>query len=337
MSLSILPRPGCQQLQVIRLNVFGEVDVGLRVARMFTTRTVVIAELGDIEGILGLDYLEDNKAIFDIVEGCLYTRNGDIKLHRENLGDLVVCFREDVVIPPNSEMCILGTVGSAGLAIDRHGSSWILEPNTSLQDGSPLVIGRSLVDVSRGDLPMVVINTSCEDVTLKQGSIVGNVQPVVKISAPNKQYYQICSAKADMSDGIESETVNNLPEHLQDLVDRASGEMSSSEYQILTNLISSYSDIFASPNGELGRTDRIKHTIDTGDARPIRQAPRRLSPCRRELVEQEIDKMLAQGIIETSDSPWAAPIVLVSKKDGTTRFCVDYRKLVGQNRGGTWK
>ena len=93
------------------MNVFGEVDVGLRVARMFSTRTVVIAELGDIEGILGLDYLEDNKAMFDIVEGCLYTRNGDIKLHNENLGDLVVCIREDVVILPtcNSEMCILRT------------------------------------------------------------------------------------------------------------------------------------------------------------------------------------------------------------------------------------
>ena len=103
--------------------------------------------------------------------------------------------------------------------------------------------------------------------------------------------------------------------------------MSSSEYQRLTNLISSYSDIFASPNGELGRTDRIRHTIDTGDARPIKQAPRRLPPCRREVIEQEIDKMLAQGIIEPSDSPWAAPIVLVSKKDGTTHFCVDYQKL----------
>ena len=97
--------------------------------------------------------------------------------------------------------------------------------------------------------------------------------------------------------------------------------MSASEYQRLTNLI------FASPNGELGRTDRIRHTIDTGDARLIRQAPRRLPTCRRELVEQEIDKMLAQGIIEPSDSPLAAPIVLVSKKDRTTRFCVDYWKL----------
>ena len=166
------------------MNVFGEVDVGLSVARMFTTRTVVIAELGDIEGILGLDYLEENKYMFDIVEGCLYTRNGAIKLHRENLGDLVVCIRENVVILPNSEMCILGAVCSAGLAIDRHRSLWIVEPNTSLQDGSPLVIGRSLVDVSRGDLPMVVINTSCENVTLKQGLTVGNVQPVVKYPHP---------------------------------------------------------------------------------------------------------------------------------------------------------
>ena len=82
--------------------------------------------------------------------------------------------------------------------------------------------------------------------------------------------------------------------------------------------------LMGSSDGQLGCTDRIRHTIDTGDAPPIRQVPRRLAPSQREIAEKEINKMLDQGTI---DSPWAAPIVLVAKKDGSTRFCVDYGKL----------
>ena len=54
--------------------------------------------------------------------------------------------------------------------------------------------------------------------------------------------------------------------------------------------------------------------------RPIRQVPQRLAPSQREIAEKEMNKMLDQGTIEPSDSLWAAPIVLVAKKDGTTRF-----------------
>ena len=89
----------------------------------------------------------------------------------------------------------------------------------------------------------------------------------------------------------------------------------------------SYANVFAVPDGQLECTDRIRHTIDIGDARPIRQVPRRLAPSQCEIAEKEINKMLDQGTIKLSDRPWAAIIVLVAKKDGTTRFCVDYRKL----------
>ena len=63
------------------------------------------------------------------------------------------------------------------------------------------------------------------------------------------------------------------------------------------------------------------------DSEPIRQQPYRVPASRKERVKKEIDKMLEMGIIQPSTSQWASPIVLVEKKDGDMRFCVDYCKL----------
>lgn len=61
---------------------------------------------------------------------------------------------------------------------------------------------------------------------------------------------------------------------------------------------------------------------------PIKLPPRRLSvKKRKEIVDNEIDKMLDDDIIEPSSGPWASPILLVKKKDGSIRFCIDYRKI----------
>ena len=68
-------------------------------------------------------------------------------------------------------------------------------------------------------------------------------------------------------------------------------------------------------------------TINTGDAPPIRQPVRRLPLAKREEAERAVQEMREQDVIEPSASPWSSPIVLVNKKDGSTRFCVDYRKL----------
>src|SRR6266487_1623163 len=86
-------------------------------------------------------------------------------------------------------------------------------------------------------------------------------------------------------------------------------------------------DICAKNQTDIGRTNITKHKILTGDATPVSQAPYRMNPQKKEFLRQEIANMEKDGIIRKSTSPWASPVVIVDKKDGTYRICIDYRKL----------
>ncbi|GBN05202.1 hypothetical protein AVEN_143031-1 [Araneus ventricosus] len=70
-----------------------------------------------------------------------------------------------------------------------------------------------------------------------------------------------------------------------------------------------------------------QHRINIGNHPPIKQYPRRLPPAKKEEAERLVKEMMDNLIIEESSGPWASPFVLVKKNDGSTRFCVDYRKL----------
>lgn len=74
-------------------------------------------------------------------------------------------------------------------------------------------------------------------------------------------------------------------------------------------------------------TNYIKHFINTGEHLPAATVPYRLSSEKKKLLREKLEEMLNENIIEESESPWAAPVVLVPKKDGDVRVCIDYRKL----------
>ena len=92
-------------------------------------------------------------------------------------------------------------------------------------------------------------------------------------------------------------------------------------------MLARFQNAFVGPDGKLDRTNLVKHAIDTGDARPIKQPLRRIPLAQKEIVEKELDKMLQHDILEPSDSPWSTPIVLVKKKDNSVRFCADFRRV----------
>ncbi|GBC01529.1 hypothetical protein RclHR1_42110001, partial [Rhizophagus clarus] len=76
--------------------------------------------------------------------------------------------------------------------------------------------------------------------------------------------------------------------------------------------------------------------ILTGDAAPDAQPPYRMNPVKREFSKNEIVKMEAQGIIRKSSSPWASPVVIVEKKGGDKRLCIDYQKLNAITKADTY-
>lgn len=86
-------------------------------------------------------------------------------------------------------------------------------------------------------------------------------------------------------------------------------------------------DVFAVDDSELTQTHLVAHEIDTGNTAPIRQRTRPVPIGAREKLKAILSDLLERGIIKRSRSPWASPVVLVRKKDGSLRLCVDYREL----------
>lgn len=103
-------------------------------------------------------------------------------------------------------------------------------------------------------------------------------------------------------------------------------ELPSVSHEGLAKIVRENRDLFGE-KGTLGECTLPAVTIETGNAPPIRQKAYRMPFTKREVIETEVKKMMDQGVITPSVSPWASPVTLVPKPDGSTRFCVDYRKV----------
>lgn len=116
---------------------------------------------------------------------------------------------------------------------------------------------------------------------------------------------------------------NSLP---SELVQFEEGYLSDKETREIKTLIDEFADIFSKNSDDIGKTDFI-HKIKLTDENPFKSRAYRIPQAQKKIVEDEIEKMLRTGVIKKSNSPWSSPVVLVKKKDGSIRFCVDYRKL----------
>ena len=186
-----------------------------------------------------------------------------------------------------------------------------LAPTEAFQTSNEGMIARTLV-TAKEQVPIRCANFSNEPKILYPGTNIAEFSPVQVMRETETPKLAI---------------PRNIPKHLTELYERSTAGMSPTQKKQIANLLRNYGDTFSSSDSDLGRTGIIKHRIPTGNAVPIKQPIRRVPVHMQEEVNKQLDMMLENDIIQPSTSPWASGIVLVKKKDGTKRFCIDYRRV----------
>ena len=189
------------------------------------------------------------------------------------------------------------------------------------------------MDTSADIIPLRVLNPTDYPCTLYKDTVVAMCEPVDLVEAPHiwENNVALCQ-KHEKGDSVTDAVDNDgetlsVPKHLADLFQRSSHLLNPDERSQLARVLTDFAGVFAASSDDFGHISLVTHQINTGSSQPIRQPTRRLALHKRAEADTLLKNMLKKAVIEPSSSPWTSPTVLVRKKDGSTRFCVDYRKL----------
>lgn len=182
---------------------------------------------------------------------------------------------------------------------------------------------RAIYDITphQETINVELANWGDETVKIKPGALIGHIW---ETEEPNSSDTNIHSIKSypEYMEAKSKESIEMI---------KIGPQLNKAQTKEALTLLKKHENVFAvnplKPNSYNGP----KFKIQT-EGSPTKEQPRRQSPWKQEEITKQLKVMLENGIIEEANSPWAAPVVLAKKKDGTWRFCVDYRRLNNQTK-----
>ena len=190
----------------------------------------------------------------------------------------------------------------------RCHNPWPAEDVLFCPNDAPPAFVTGIPALSSGlELWIVVHNHWPEPLQLHSGQNIGVLEVVTLADSP--------ATTSPASSHPHTPCHPPLPERLSPL-----------QQQQLNELFREFSDVFNRGEDDLGSTPLLEHAIETHGP-PLRQPYRRQNPAVRREDMVQVQQMLSSNVIRPSNSPWASPVVMVRKKDGSLRFCVDFRQL----------
>ena len=240
------------------------------------------------------------------------------------------------VMSPRSETICFAKIGTNAGTLRSEG---IFEP-FKLADTRGQLSGESVVaaaclvrPTSSGLIPIKILNTGNSPVRLWRNSKLGFFSAFEWVEQTLNSV--TCSSTTESGEAKTTKTeTQTLPSDIS--IAKASSNVPKEEIVRVEQLLKEYSSLFVSSPDKLTRTNVVSHGVDTGTSSPIKQRAYRVPHTRKKVITDHVRDMLEKKIIEPSSSPWASPVVLVGKKDGTIRFCIDFRKLNSVTKKDTY-
>lgn len=316
---------GVQTLQGITpggLAVLGEVVLPVQVGtRVTSVNFIVAATAGNAEVILGQPFLQQAGTCLDYGRREITLFGEKVAPYNPNRHPEVHLVRVagTIVLESGCEYVVPGTARFHRTA-ERV---MMLSPTKGFIEKHCVLVARAVVQPGQTQrVPIRVYNPGTLPVTLKGGTPAAILRPA-----------EVLGGKQLQSQWAPGETNPNncvpvsVPSHLQALYTESGANLSEEERGRLAHLLRSHGDVFFTGPHDLGRTNFVQHDILTTPGPPIKQQPRRMARDKQIAADSQVRQSLEAGLARTSNSGWAAPIVMVGKKDQTLRLCVDYRPL----------
>lgn len=287
-------------------NSAGVVELNVHVGPTHTTVAFLVLNDCPYEVLCGLPFCADTQLVLDFprnlisLQGHLFPLRIERSLppmEKSKTPLNVHCARE-AKVPPRSEILLAVSMAADG--------AYLIESHEKQRNNPQPVVARTLSSITGNAGFIRVANPTDSALVIPRGATVGKATPLQEIE-------------------IGTFHSRGPPGSIKDI--KISNDLSPQDRTAIQALLQEYCHLFSTEDGPVGRTHIVEHEIETGDARPIRQNPYRKAPFERHVIEAQVNDMLRKGVIRESTSPWSSPVVLVRKRNGSWRFCVDFRRL----------
>ena len=336
----------------VSIRELGKGTFTLQLGPVSMQTEAIVAEIDD-DGLLGVDVLQNGKGgPTDLLmsKGVLKVEGKEVPIIHVGMRNRIrkVTSVDHFVILAQSEAVIDVYIGRQEYDDYSSEKEFVVEPTEHFQAEYPLQMTSTLVDINRACTCKVrVLNPFPTAMSIKQDDVIGRAEPIEgypvivtngEDSSETENHEAIRRIKLVQSEStqpmptctgrkVQVEDSEEVPSHLTELYLKITQGLNGEQKQRIALLLNRFKDSFSRDEWGLGLTHLTAHAIKTEGAAPVKQPPRRVPMAYAEEEKKAIEDLKAKAVIRESTSPWACPIVLVKKKDGGVRPCVDYRKV----------
>lgn len=239
---------------------------------------------------------------------CIAIRERELRKNKNRLAIIRSAENSKLSIGPNQSVSIKGYLDKE---LEYNPTCAIIQEakDSSLPEYIDVTPGVMQYNYKKNkEVYVTLSNLTTNSVTISPKAILCEVQPVC--------------VDESVFDRLENQTSKKIFDEIH-----IDSNLTPEQNEQVKSLLLQHVDVFSKDDSDIGDCDMIKHRIDLLDDTPFKQKHRRIPPSMIDEVRKHIEELLSNGIIKRSKSPWASNVVLVRKKNGKLRLCVDYRML----------